>query len=246
MVEGLQQLAPLLLRALGLVAILPFGDGLMLVTRSAMAFGLSLLCIDVVPPTSTGLDPAAVLLQFGVGIALGLPAAIVTECLAIAGELIDNGRGQNQANVYEPLHNQTVSYLALFGKHFTWYVLLALGVLPALVGNFVRSFAVIPVTAGFTTMAPISMEALLFLTEALGSTFLLILPFATLFLLIEIAAGFVSKGSSRSGLSGEVFLVKSTLAFLLLLAIQQFDLSVGLSVVAESPLPTVVTGAPHG
>ncbi len=245
MVEGLSQFAPIFLRAIGLVAVLPFGDGLLLVTRSALALGLTVLFAGTAPLPGAPLDPYLVILELGIGVVLGLPAAILTECLAMAGELVDNGRGQNQANVYEPLHNQTVSYLALLGKHFTWYVFLALGVLPALVGNFARSLQVIPPATGVQVITAASMQVLLFLTEALGTTFLLFLPFGVLFLLVEIAAGFISKGSTRSGFSGESFLVKSALAFLLLLALQRFEPYGSLRAIAETPLP-MLAEASHG
>ena len=235
--------APVFLRAVGLVAVLPLGDGLMLFGRTALAFGLTLLYAGHVPAMTASLTPGGALFEVALGAAIGLPAALVTECVAMYGELLDNGRGQNQANVYDPLNNQTVSYLALVGKHFAWYVLLALGILPGIVGSFLHSFTAVPTGGGSELFAGAAMRVVVFCTELLGTTFLLFLPCAVLFLLIEIVAGFISKASTRSGLSSEAFLVKTGAAFLFLLSLQHFDLLPGLGLVAQPNLSVLVGGS---
>ena len=236
--------APVFLRAIGLVAILPLGDGIMLVTRTALALGLTLLYAGHVTVSPSGLTPFGAVFELLLGAVIGLPAALVTECVAMYGELVDNGRGQNQANVYDPLNNQTVSYLALIGKHFAWYALLALGILPSIVASFVESFSAIP-TGGGELIVNAAMRVIVYCAEILGTTFVLFLPCAVLFLLVEIAAGCVSKVSTRAGLSGESFLVKTGAVFLLLLGLQHFNLLPSLGAAAQPDLG-VLLGVVHG
>lgn len=67
--------------------------------------------------------------RFLIGIVLSLPVALMVEYAGSLGELIDTGRGQMIAQIYDPVLNTTISSLAIALKWGYWCLLLTSGVL---------------------------------------------------------------------------------------------------------------------
>lgn len=203
-------------RALGLVALLPFGASLSgLGGRLAVAVGLGALSLgnggEVGPVSVLG-----VLVEFVIGLALALPAVLVLEMSAFVAEVVEAGRGQTIARFYSPFIFDFETSLSALARALVWAYLSMSGILCHLVVVYMRSFTSIPYSVttnparwSVSVVSPWSMGALSQMAQMLRGALGVAIPFSILFFLVEVCCGFIAKVIPQANLLGESFLFKS-------------------------------------
>lgn len=233
--EYLLPYIPLFLRTIGLMVALPFSfDAVSTGQRIFFAVGLTFII---------GVDPEHVaapslwwLLEFFIGFIVAMPVALVVAGAAHVGEFFDLGRGETIGSLMDPLSGSQTSNSALLLRSYSWLKLLVLGILPLLVLGLWRSAQVLP--PGMNngqTLVLLGEGMLIVVTTLLATGFDYALPTATVFLMVDIAVGFLSKVVPNVSLNNESFLVKSILGFMVLLAVDQMDIDHSLFHLAEPP-----------
>lgn len=183
-----------------LVVVPPFNTR-MIPAQAKIAFAVA-LAIPVAPQVAATAPPpevaplvTAVLLQIGVGLALGFVVQLLFAAIQAAGELIDLFAGFTIAATYDPFTNANQ---AIFGR---FYHLLAMALLFALDGHillvkgFLDSFAAVP--TGLPDLGAGAGE----LVDSLSLFFLSALEIAAPLLgalfLTEVALGLLSKAAPQ-------------------------------------------------
>lgn len=217
---------PVFLRACGMMAVLPFGgDSFAQILRVSLAAGIALIYGPYVT-SYEGAGVVALIAEFILGVIIALPTAITVSLAEMMGELLDNGRGQSLARLYDPNSGQdSHSVLSVLGKWWVWGVILSLGALEANLVALISSFNFIP-SRGFNinNFSEIGLNLLTIVSTMLVNFLLAFMPFAILFLVIDLAFGFFSRLVSNLSTSGESFMVKTIATSIIILALQSFDL----------------------
>ena len=179
----------------------------------ALAVPVAPRVAETAPPPELAPLVTAVLLQVGVGLALGFVVQLLFAAVQAAGELIDLFAGFTIAATYDPFTNANQ---AVFGR---LYQLLATALLFAtgghllLVQGLLDSFAAVP--SGLPDLGATSSELL----DALGLFFLSALEIAAPLLgalfLAEVALGLLSKAAPQMNVFTLGFPIKIMLTLLL-------------------------------
>ena len=220
------QFGPVFCRAIGMIAILPWGNSsLSLNLRVTLAAGLSLLVSGTLPEISP-LTTSSLVGELIVGLALGIPLALAVQAFAMAGEMIDVARGQQIAALYDPLADlQTSPCSVLFGN-FAWVAALCSGLLDSLIISFVRSFSLVPLDSAFGTsnLKSIASGILTLIPLLLGGIFGALMPLIGMMLAVDLAIGFVSKFIPQLALQSEAFQIKLLDSMLGVIALSRIDI----------------------
>jgi flagellar biosynthetic protein FliR len=188
-------------------------------TQAKMAFAVA-LAIPVTPQVaatapSPELGPlvAAVLLQVGVGLALGFVVQLLFAAVQAAGELVDLFAGFTIAATYDPFTNANQ---AVFGR---LYQLLATALLFAsnghllLVEGLLDSFEAVP--TGMPDLGAASTELLDSLALFFLSAIEIAVPLLGALFLTEVALGLLSKAAPQMNVFVLGFPIKIMLTLLL-------------------------------
>jgi|GEM_PF-4338506 len=212
-------------RAIGLITILPFGDGVMgTAQRIGLAAGIA-LCFgphatvgaDLVGRSPAELSWMIALAEFCIGILIGLPLAIICECAASWGELFDLTRGQNMAAIFDPANGQSSSTVATMMRYGCITLLFGAGVLTGTIIGFGQSLVLIPPgSVSSLDLMATAQSVLVLIAAMLRGLFSSFLPLAVVFICVEIAFGVLSKTRSGLAVAAESFTVKTVLGILVL------------------------------
>lgn len=209
-------------RALGVVFFLPLGKGLSdMFVRVGFALTIAFSFQHIVH-SDVSTSMYAYMYEFLVGVFLSLPFVFVIEVGAIVGDVIDTGRGMSIAQFYDASFEGQQGVLPRLFRHVFWIALLCAGGLRLLCETLANSYHFLPaiaVTSGYKgigdllVMVPVVLS---FMTQALTHALVLSLPFALLFLCLDLLLGFIGKILPQIHLLQESFLVKTLVSFMAL------------------------------
>lgn len=230
--EVLGAFLTVLMRALGLIAVMPFfNSSEMAAWKLLLAAGLAFVSMDSVVLVSATESTYFLYLpgEFVLGFICGLPMAMVVNCVGIFGELFDSARGQSIGAAYDPLTNVQQAQMGMFGRNFVSLCILFLGGFEILLKNFFESLSRFPLgSLPALHFSQIGERLFVEMAAMLSTTFSLFLPLAAMLLSVELAAAFFIKILGQVSLSNELFCVKSFLGMLFILAMWKCDVSASL------------------
>lgn len=210
----------LFLRCFGLILVLPFGEGLSLLKRLAIAIILTLLLAVQVSPTAISSIGGELI----IGAIIGLPAALAISAIEMWGDMADNLRGQNQGSMNEPLFG-TTSLLGGLMRHYGFALLLIAGLLDLLVAGLSNSVKHFPVgTVQFASIADAGGVLLTVLAKMLDGVILALLPIAVVCIVVELLAGVFGKVLPKISLSSEAFQLRSVVVILIIFGLMRLEL----------------------
>ena len=179
----------------------------------ALAVPVAPRVAETAPPPELAPLVTAVLLQVGVGLALGFVVQLLFAAVQAAGELIDLFAGFTIAATYDPFTNANQ---AVFGR---LYQLLATALLFAtgghllLVEGLLDSFAAVP--SGMPDLGATSAELVDSLTLFFLSALEIAVPLLGALFLTEVALGLLSKAAPQMNVFTLGFPIKIMLTLLL-------------------------------
>ena len=197
-------------RVAPIVQLVPYLGGK--ATPQTVKLGLSMALTALVYPLvfSSGAafslpeDPitiaALILKEVLIGVAFGFVAGLVFEATRIAGQLIDNARGQTQATAFAPQLPERVSVSADLLYQLTAVVFVGLGGHHLLVGALLRSYVSIPPHQFPALGANVQQTALAIArlgADAITLGVLLAFPVVASILLTEIVLAFVNRAAPQ-------------------------------------------------
>jgi len=204
-------------RALGMCLILPLGENWVL---KKIGFCVALSFLGG-PAILEGLDQGDnyffLPLDFLIGFALGLPFALVVTGGGMIGALFDTLRGQTMLRIFDPSSATEDSGTEVLCKHVTLTYLVLMGAFEIFIRGYLESLARFPHgTLSSLTLQAVVYRMLLFNSKIMTQLFAVVLPYAVLFLSIELLFGVVTKLLPGMSFQCETFQVKSVLGFALL------------------------------
>ena len=125
-------------RSFGLLAMLPFPSGL---SSIALRGSISLILSAVYVLESAPIENiyiSSIISEFFIGAIIALPARLVIVALETWGELLDSGRGQTIASVYNPMSESPGSQSSFLFSSFAWALLVYYSFLPVLIKSFYK------------------------------------------------------------------------------------------------------------
>ena len=192
---------------------------------AGLAFAIPMTPTAIASSGGISLDPADLLLQFAlqiaIGVALGLICMILLSAVQSAGSIIDVAGGFSLDAAYDPLMQQQSTVIARVYQLIAGVLLLVSGAYLILFAGFARTFEALPIGAdlnlGVTAGA---------LTEALGMSFVAILqiagPIIAILLITDIGLGLLTRVAPTINIFVLSFPVKIGMTLLLVgLAIPQ-------------------------
>ena len=206
----------LLFRSLGSIALLPLGtDGIYSVGQKFM---FSAIIAGLLYHTSAiEISLISYPFEFIIGVLVSLPCAMVIQGSALWGELFDTGRGQNIAQIYDPISQTSQSQISIVLKNYSWTILLFLGIFEEIIYSLFLSIKIFsPGTLFQSSFIQIGKDALRISTSTLAGAVTAFIWLSVIFLTVEILFGLIGKLLPNVSLTGESFLIKTTLAFLIL------------------------------
>ncbi|MGI6525731.1 MAG: flagellar biosynthetic protein FliR [Bdellovibrionota bacterium] len=238
MIPSFHFLALLFMRASALAAFLPLGSGVGgIVKKSTLALFLTLLSIPVFNSNEVIGDLSAlnVFLEVVLGSIMALPVMLSIEVATFLTELLDTGRGQQMAAIYDPLSNTQRSILSVYARNLLITLFLIGGVGDNLLIFFISTVSIYaPGKIGFADFLQYSPQLLHDIIVYLNNCFLIYLPFGVLFLVCDWGFAIIGKILPTFNLSQEGFLIKSIALFtLLILLFENWNLQEGIQAAAQ-------------
>jgi type III secretory pathway component EscT len=221
----------LFLRCFGLIVVLPFGEGLSLLKRLALATILTFLLASQVAPSNVYSIGGEIVL----GMIIGLPAALAIGAIEMWGDMADNLRGQNQGSMNDPLFG-TTSLLGGLLRHYGFALLLVAGLLDSLIGGLSLSVTKFPI--GSVSISSISDGGGVLLTalaRMLDAAIYSLIPVAVVCIAVEALAGAFGKILPKISLSSEAFQLRSVIVILIIFGLMRLEL-----------FPTILQAATSG
>lgn len=204
-------------RALGMLLILPLGEGVLTLPRR-LFLSLAYAALWFVDFQHAATVPWWELFTNVVlGGVLALPVAIAVECSAALGELIDALRGQSIGQQYDPQLGANVGALASLTRAAALALLFTSGVISGLFVTLERSWQLLP--AGISQTIALQHESGLLLTmlwSLVAEAAHLLLPFIALSLAIEVVGITLCRLVPGLALTPELFVLKSGMVLLLI------------------------------
>lgn len=210
-------------RSLGVTAILPLGDSLVLFPRLLLTVGLSAALYPVVE--GLALEPTAplsLIAEFVVGVMVGAPVRIAVESAEMFGELIDTARGQTIGSIQDPLGGQVASDLAAISRTLTLIALTHFGALEAVAQGVALSYKPFPcggVVARSLERGP--LEVFWFLISIVAGSLNLAALWIVIFIAVDLTCVVASRVSQGLSFSSTAALTKMAVTFFLLLLLVQ-------------------------
>lgn len=218
-------------RTLGLCAVLPFeriGNG-GFIFRFSLSFLIAFLLWPTLQSSTAELLFPALIGEFLIGALIAAPGALLVECGSMCGELFDSGRGQTIGSILDPASQAAHSYTAFLGREVCIVWLFVSGAFESLVISLQESLRVFPPnTLSLSTYQQLGIELSRCLSSSVIGVMGAIIPFAFLFMSVEITAALIGKVAPVS-LSGEAFIAKSTLGSLALISLIAIEGTEGIS-----------------
>lgn len=205
----------LFMRILGALACLPFegvASGWWLRFCAASVLSLTLIWGQNVSPIN--LSSSALIGDFLLGLSVGLPLALSVQAYSALGDFIDSARGQNMSEMYSPLNGNSSSLTSSLLQHYSFSLLLFTGALDVLVSQVFKSMQM--QSLGSIAAENYSDLGQHFIHMAIYSIYhfsFLAVPFAVIFLCLDLCMIFLAKLIPGLSLLSEMFLAKSALAF---------------------------------
>ena len=192
---------------------------------AGLAFAIPMTPTAIASSGGISLDPADLLLQFAlqiaIGVALGLICLILLSAVQSAGSIIDVAGGFSLDAAYDPLMQQQSTVIARVYQLIAGVLLLVSGAYLILFAGFARTFEALPIGAALNLGVTAGA-----LTEALGMSFVAILqiagPIIAILLITDIGLGLLTRVAPTINIFVLSFPVKIGMTLLLVgLAIPQ-------------------------
>mgnify|MGYP005716936325 CR=1 FL=1 len=231
-----QSYSAVFFRALGMFTLLPIGPA----TRKIWFSALLAFWVSGYVPYATQRSGFWVLTELLAGLSLALPLLLVISGGEMVGSLIDSGRGQNMARMYDMQEQTEHSIFATLLRYWVWAVVLQLGICEILMANFMESFEVIG--AGHFPLSSLSTtgSGLVVLISRFFAVLLFVAsPFAVIYLLVDLGFGFLGRLVPGVMLHGEASVLKSGLTLVVLYRLSDWGLEVSLLEFARAPLTSL-------
>jgi type III secretory pathway component EscT len=211
-------------RCFGSLVLLPLGSGFSSYSRQFIIAVLETVFIIWGVRVDANLDFINIISEFVIGVLISLPTVLVLEGAISFGSLIDTGRGQNQASLYEPVRNLQLNIMGLLYSNYCFVIALSSGLLLQLIVVVEKSIHVLPLNkVELYSLFRQSNEILNFIGLYLAGTLSCFIVFASLYLVIDIAMSFIAKAAHSIGLESEIFQLKTYSSFFLLIVLLEFD-----------------------
>lgn len=196
------------LRCLGFMVAMPIGFSFVTLGFRVIVAVLLSFSLDSLNLHSQNFEITEIIL----GYAIGLPLSLIVSLGNSFGSLFDSARGQTISNLYDSQTHAVSSVCALMFEKVVQLFVMCSGVLNQALLTLKNSFVLTPgaITDNFVSIG--SKITQLIILE-LSQLFLLFLPFAAIFIVLEIAGGVLTKLIPRFSFIGEVFQLKSLLGF---------------------------------
>lgn len=205
--------AHLFLRSAGLVFIVPpFREFLGMSGRISLVIALALLGVVILDRRGMLAQDIPLLLEFPIGILLGLPLLLAQSVLEGIGELLDTTRGQSMQAVYNPGMQEGTFPLSQLFRLLLWGVILQSDIFSELVQGLLECGR-----PGAVHTWRDAMELANVLLSSLAGTFYSFLPIGMALVSIDLLVGMVSRFFPGYLVQGESFIAKSTFLAVLLL-----------------------------
>lgn len=203
------------MRVLGALAFMPI-EGM--TGGWGVKFSLALLFAPLLiwPLTgeATTLSAQALLADFAVGMALGLPSALSVQALGALGDFIDSARGQNLSELYSPLNGTSAGVTSVLLQKYSFALLLLVGALELVIVQVVESQSLWRLGAvGSEALGNLGMHLVRMTVLSIWQFCQISFPFVVAFLAVDLCSIYILKLTPGINLIGEVFLAKSVLAF---------------------------------
>lgn len=220
LLEGLHQLLPITFRILGVLALLPIlpgGFGAFKKIGWALAFSLLFLG----RATSNDYQLFDLVVEFIIGLGLGLPPTLFLHACSIWGELFDFERGHGLGQVYDPHFQGVQSHVAKLAFQLSWVVALSGGVVELTLKALSSSLDLVSAGHGIEVLSEhgvtqVAAILLARISALLGGTFCAFLPVGVLFLFAELCIGLIVKVVPQVQAQPLSYSLKSAIGFLLI------------------------------
>lgn len=147
------------------------------------------------------------------GFLCALPLLLLVQACDLFGDLFESVRGQTSGSIADPLFSGETSHMALFCKTVAILILISAGALEMIFIQYLKSFEI-------SALSLTLWEKVLFVfCKSLSVAMNFVVPFAILFLLIEIAAIFSSRLLPSVSLCTETFTAKMISGFAVFMAV---------------------------
>ena len=202
------------IRALGVVILLPLGEGISGFSRKmTVAFSLALLG-DIQPHFEY--SPSGIFGELITGITLSLPLALWITGMGWLGTLFDIGRGQHLFTLYDPMALDQEPISGILLRNLGWGIAVLNGGLELVISEYVDSLDKV-ISPSDLTSSSFWNPILSLITSGATAAIQQFLPFALLFIVTELGLGLASKISGLDFFAKESFLVKTSLGTALLI-----------------------------
>lgn len=205
-------------RALGIVAFLPievFSLGIGI--KFVITFLLALCGMDRISNVED-LGILTYALEFMLGFSCVLPVLLLIHAADLWGDLYESLRGQSAGIIADPLFQGETSHVSLLFKNLMWVSLISIGVFESLINSYFRSYSISALNV------ELWQKSLLLITHVLTATLEMAMPFAIIFLTIELVSILSAKLLPSVSIQTEIFTVKMFLGFIGLVALLELDL----------------------
>ena len=212
-------------RALGVVAFLPteiFSTGLGLRLLLAALLGLSGMSGA---ERIFEINSLTYMQELMLGFLVALPLLLIVQACDLFGDLFESLRGQTAGSIADPLFSGETSHLALFCKSLAILILLSAGALEMIFFQYRNSFEV-------SALSPaLWVKAILVFCKSFSVAMNFAIPYAILFLLVEIVAMLATRLLPGVSLCTETFTAKMFFGSLALLTIPDTEAFTSLKII---------------
>ena len=209
-------------RSCGLLAVLPLLElernwAGRLLLAGIFSLSLCLTCkVDLTQAAEMG--ALQLVAEAGLGALIGLPVAFFVSAAVLAGELIDAGRGQTIAQVYDPFSGAQSSLLATVFGQYSFAFVLAAGGGTTLYQVLANSLAeLMPGQVAQLAISDLAYRTFIQAAELLIKGMHFVLPLLFVLATIEFLIGWVPKLVPGMQLQTESFMLKTLVSGVFLL-----------------------------
>lgn len=231
----LAAITALSVRALGMICFLPLGEEHgAVITKLCLAFVIGWFFLGTVE-VSESLSLYLLVLEFFVGLFVGLPVSIFVSLASMCGELFDSGRGQTMGSIYDPFSYVSLSLTSGLCRYLLWALFLAHSLLSVLFSQLAESYRLLPPgTLSVGTFSLLGYTLLLSIGKMIGLCFFYYLPLGVIFLLVDIGIALISRILPHGNIQGESYFLKNLCAYFVLINLSDCCDQVALALLSTS------------